>query len=150
MASIDLGGRAGARKSIDANIPLVPFIDLLLCCVMFLLVTAVWNALASVDVAQRVPGSSTADEAPAERLQLMLLVSTRGYEISTTAGDSLRIPISGEAHDVAALREKLALYRDANATLDELSVSAEDGVAYQALIGALDAARAEGFESIAL
>jgi biopolymer transport protein ExbD len=150
MASIDLGGRAGARKSIDASIPLVPFIDLLLCCVMFLLVTAVWNQLAGVDVTQRVPGSTTADEVAEETLQLVLLVSTRGYEISTTAGDSVRIPFANDAHDVSALREKLALYREANAALGSLAVQAEDGVMYESLITALDAARAEGFGSIAL
>jgi biopolymer transport protein ExbD len=150
MASIDLGGRAGARKSTDANIPLVPFIDLLLCCVMFLLVTAVWNELAGVAVTQRVPGSATADEVADDTLRLMLLVSTRGYEISTTAGDSVRIPFAKEAHDVAALREKLAVYRRANAALGSLAVTAEDGVAYESLIAALDAAKAEGFASIAL
>jgi biopolymer transport protein ExbD len=150
MASIDLGGRAGSRKSIDANIPLVPFIDLLLCCVMFLLVTAVWNELAGVDVTQRIPGGASADEVADETLQLMLLVSTRGYEISTTAGDSVRIPFTNDAHDVSALRDKLAVYRNANAALSSLAVTAEDGVMYESLITALDAARAEGFASIAL
>jgi len=62
MASIDTGARGGGRKSVDSNIPLIPIIDLLLCCIMFLLVTAVWNALASVDVSQRVPGNPSADE----------------------------------------------------------------------------------------
>ena len=49
MASISTGSEGGGRKTVDSEIPLVPFIDLLLCCVMFLLVTAVWNQLAAVE-----------------------------------------------------------------------------------------------------
>ena len=51
MGGISVGGGGGGKKSVDSEIPLVPFIDLLLCCVMFLLVTAVWNKLASMEAA---------------------------------------------------------------------------------------------------
>ena len=49
MGGISVGEGHGGKKSVDSEIPLVPFIDLLLCCVMFLLVTAVWNRLARID-----------------------------------------------------------------------------------------------------
>jgi len=42
------------------------------------------------------------------------------------------------------------LYRNAHASLNALSVTAEDGVAYEALVAAIDVARADGFASIAL
>jgi biopolymer transport protein ExbD len=45
MASIDPGARA-TRRRIDHDLPLVPFIDFLLCLVAFLLVTAVWSKMA--------------------------------------------------------------------------------------------------------
>lgn len=150
MANIDIGGRSGARKSIDANIPLVPFIDLLLCCVMFLLVTAVWNELASVSVSQRLPGNPSADQVADDKLEILLRITAQGYELSTTAGDRIVIPATGQAHDLATLHAKLSSYRDAHPSLDGISVSAEDGVEYASLIAALDAARAEGFQSIAL
>ena len=67
MATIEVGSGRAEKKSVDASVPLIPFIDLLLCCIMFLLVTAVWNQLASVDVAQRVPGGDVPD-APREPL----------------------------------------------------------------------------------
>ena len=47
MATIETGGAHG-RKKVDHEIPLVPFVDLLLCCLMFLLVTAVWAQLGSL------------------------------------------------------------------------------------------------------
>jgi len=71
MANIDTGGGHGGKKSVDQEIPLVPFIDLLLCCVMFLLVTAVWNQLARLDANQQQPGPArTQDQLPPEHLGL--------------------------------------------------------------------------------
>ncbi len=150
MGGISVGGGHGGKKSVDSEIPLVPFIDLLLCCVMFLLVTAVWNELASVSVSQRVPGIISADEIADEKLKILLLITARSYELSTSAGDRIVIPASGEAHDLATLRTKLSAYHDAHPSLADISVTAEDGVEYASLIAALDAARAEGFKSIAL
>jgi biopolymer transport protein ExbD len=150
MASLDVGSKSGGRKSMDANIPLIPILDLLLCCLMFLLVTAVWNSLAAISVSQRGPGSPSADQVAEDKLQLVLLVTTRGYELSTTAGDRIVIPARGDTHDVGALNEKLGTYRNAYPSQDSITVSAEDGVAYESLIAALDATRERGFASIVL
>jgi biopolymer transport protein TolR len=43
---------SGGRKSLDAEINLVPFIDLLSVCICFLLMTAVWIQLSTVQVKQ--------------------------------------------------------------------------------------------------
>src|SRR3954471_20484499 len=91
MGGISVGGGGhGGKKAVDSSIPLVPFIDLLLCCVMFLLVTAVWNDLASVPVTQRLPGASLdAPESPSEAVTLS--IHADGYELSTRAGDRQQI-----------------------------------------------------------
>lgn len=63
MAGINFGGSTG-RRTANHELPLVPFIDFLLCLVAFLLVTAVWSQLARVNADARVPGapdSSTSD-----------------------------------------------------------------------------------------
>ena len=43
---------SGRRKSLDAEINLVPFIDLLSMCICFLLMTAVWIQIGSVQIKQ--------------------------------------------------------------------------------------------------
>ncbi len=43
---------SGGRRSLDAEINLVPFIDLLSVCICFLLMTAVWVQLSTVQVKQ--------------------------------------------------------------------------------------------------
>src|SRR5258705_6345863 len=106
MGGINVGGGHGGKKAVDSEIPLIPFIDLLLCCVMFLLVTAVWNQLASIDTAQNVPGERTPDVSKMDPLRLVLQVSGDGYVLSSTAGDQIAIPKVGDAYDVSALRPR--------------------------------------------
>ncbi len=55
MAGVTGGGSSfgsGRKRSLDAEINLVPFIDLLSMCICFLLMTAVWTQLGSVQVKQ--------------------------------------------------------------------------------------------------
>lgn len=45
-------GQSGRRKNLDAEINLVPFIDLLSMCICFLLITAVWIEVGTIQVKQ--------------------------------------------------------------------------------------------------
>jgi len=56
MAGIDVGGGHGGRRSVNQELPLVPFIDFLLCLLMFLLVTAVWSQMSRLNADAQVPG----------------------------------------------------------------------------------------------
>src|SRR5262245_60276974 len=105
MAGIDTGSGHGAKKSVNQEIPLVPFIDFLLCCVMFLLVTAVWNQLARLETTADMPGevSPTVDPPPVVR---RLLVRQDGYAL--VIGDSVAtIPRVGDRFDVVGLDQRL-------------------------------------------
>jgi biopolymer transport protein ExbD len=62
MAGIDVGGGHGGRRSTNHEIPLIPFIDFLLCLVAFLLVTAVWSQMARINADARVPGPPRPEE----------------------------------------------------------------------------------------
>lgn len=55
MAGIDVGSSVG-RRAVNHDIPLIPFIDFLLCLVSFLLITAVWSEMARIEADARVPG----------------------------------------------------------------------------------------------
>ena len=62
MAGIDTGGGHGGKRSTNHEIPLIPFIDFLLCLVAFLLVTAVWSQMARINADARVPGPPKPEE----------------------------------------------------------------------------------------
>jgi biopolymer transport protein ExbD len=78
MAGIEMGGGHGGKRPVDHNIPLIPFIDFLLCLVAFLLVTAVWSQMARINADARVPGPPK-DEPPEEqKKEKQLHVEMRG------------------------------------------------------------------------
>lgn len=63
------GGSGGRRRSLDAEVNLVPFIDLLSMCICFLLMTAVWTQLGAVQVKQ-ANGTSAAQTKPSETVDV--------------------------------------------------------------------------------
>lgn len=150
MAGIDVGGHGG-KKSSNSEIPLVPFIDLLLCCVMFLLVTAVWNQLARIDANQQQPGQQAPDQPPPEeKIKVVLQVKATGYVISSTAGDHIDIPKVGDAYDDEQLRTKLQERKRLEPNRKDVTVAPEDGVLYADVIKAMDMVVGEGFPEMSL
>jgi biopolymer transport protein ExbD len=67
MAGIDLGGGAGGgRKSVDSELNMVPMIDLLMCLICFLLITAVWSTMTRLGMRGDVPGQGDEITVPSE------------------------------------------------------------------------------------
>jgi biopolymer transport protein ExbD len=80
MAGIDVGGHGG-KRSTNHEIPLIPFIDFLLCLVSFLLMTAVWTQMSRINADARVPGPPDPDKELEEtKKDLTLHVEMRGEE----------------------------------------------------------------------
>lgn len=152
MAGISTGGGHGGKKSVDQEIPLVPFIDLLLCCVMFLLVTAVWNQLGRLDANMAVPGQANPDEPaePDDSVKLFLKVLQSGYALESSAGDSIQIPKKGDSYDVAELKTKLHERREMDPNRHDIIVLAENGVIYSDIILAMDVAGGEDFTQVSI
>lgn len=81
MAGIDVGGGHGKRRSVNQELPLIPFIDFLLCLVSFLLITAVWTQMSRINADARVPGPPDPDrELEEQKKDLTLHVEMRGEE----------------------------------------------------------------------
>jgi biopolymer transport protein ExbD len=152
MASISAGGGHGGKKSLDHSIPLVPFIDLLLCCVMFLLVTAVWNQLARINANQNQPGQPQMDTPPPEepQIKLILQVQATGFVLATTAGERTAIPKNGDAYDIEELVKKLKERRELEPNRKDLTIAPEDGVRYEDVVKAMDVVVGEGYEAMSL
>ncbi len=153
MANIDSGGHGGGgKKSVDQEVPLVPFIDLLLCCVMFLLVTAVWNKLARINANQNTPGLAEPTDAPPpeDTVKLYLQVQNTGYVLASTAGDRIPITKNGEEYDIATLQTKLQERHAMESDRTDIIVAPEDGVLYHHVIEAMDIAVGEGYSDVSL
>jgi len=149
MASIDTGG-AGARKgAVTGELPLVPFVDLLLCCVMFLLVTAVWNQLGALQ-AQSTGPSPTADVLPAPPAhQLLVEVHQDGYRISGDAGDAMDVPAVDGSLDRLALEQALTSYREVLGATPVMLMP-DDDVNHGQIIETMDTLVGAGYSAISM
>lgn len=58
MSHLIVESNHGGRRSVDGEINMIPMIDLLVCCISFLLITAVWSHLSRLHADAQVPGSA--------------------------------------------------------------------------------------------
>lgn len=77
------------KKHLDFEINLIPFIDLLSACICFLLLTAVWVQVGSMDVKQAV-GGQPAGETP-KKPTLWVEMGSQG-DISLNVQDTEKVP----------------------------------------------------------
>src|SRR5258706_6904360 len=79
----------GGKKALDAELNLVPFIDLLSCCICFLLITAVWTQIAGLQVASS--GGPPDQQKQETTIDVKLLLTEKGYSL-TMGGAQIDIP----------------------------------------------------------
>jgi biopolymer transport protein ExbD len=131
--SVSIEQKGGRRRSLDAALNLVPFIDLLSCCIAFLLITAVWSQSAQITARTRSPEG---EEVPAGADPARPWTLTVGADELT-----LRAP---DGREEAVAPEALSRRLAERAVGEEMVVHAVDGVPYARWIRALDSARAAG------
>jgi biopolymer transport protein TolR len=140
----------GGKKSLDASLNLVPFIDLLSCCISFLLITAVWTQIAGLQVA-----SSGGPPDPVQKtentIDVKLMLTEKGYSMSL-AGAIVEIPkipgAGGPMFDRKTLDEKLKTLKTSMPDQTAITVQPEDTVAYSDLVETVDAALGQNLKNV--
>ncbi len=145
------------KKSLDAVINVVPAIDLLSCCISFLLFTAVWTQISRRQVQQLgtgAPEPTVTD--PQKTLMVTLAMGERGFNLSTFSGTSVDIPTLGRGpqgelrFDLKALAEKLKQLKGDYPDASAVTVSAEDTVSYGDLVQTIDACVGAGLAAVSV
>src|SRR4051812_46860764 len=146
------GGGKKRKKSLDAMINVVPAIDLLSCCITFLLYTAVWTQISRLQVQQFGSGAPEPAAAVEQQKQLIvtLAVGERGMFLSTTAGLAVDIPLRAgdRKQDLKVLAEKVKALRADYPDAASVTVSAEDVIPYGDLVSVIDTCVGEGLVSV--
>jgi len=140
----------GGKKALDAELNLIPFIDLLIVNICFLLITAVWVQMARIKVSQKGKGSAadkSEDTPPELRIKVVVLVGDDGYTI-TAGGERLVIPKQGQVYDTEKLGKQLREIKTRMPNKEDITVASEDGIQYKHLIRAMDVALAQHFTQI--
>ena len=82
MGGVDVEGGGGRRRAINGDVNMVPFIDLLLVTVAFLLITAVWATNSRIPVDAQIPGPPGCGSDCASKVERMLHVSVGPEAVS--------------------------------------------------------------------
>ena len=67
MGGVSTGGGGGGKRNVDQEINMVPFIDLLMVTISFLLITAVWSSMARMNASAQVPSNKKSDTEPKKK-----------------------------------------------------------------------------------
>ena len=140
---------------------IVPFLDIIMNVLMFVLATVSVTFTATIDSAPPAPsGGSSARASTQETLSLTVIVVPDGYSLKARGGNvapgcndtgpGLAVPIKGKQpdgtpiYDNAKLNEcarKLKALSAAFAAEHQVTISANPNIPYQSIIGAIDALR---------
>lgn len=141
----------GGKKVLDAELNLVPFIDLLSCCISFLLITAVWTQIGGLQVASS-GGPPDQQQQTQNTIDVKLLLNDKGYSLQM-AGVSVEIPkVNGKegvpSFDRKTLTEKLKTIKTQLPDQSAITVQPEDTVAYADLVETVDTCMGEQLRNV--
>ena len=154
------GGGKGKKKSLDAIINVVPAIDLLSCCISFLLFTAVWTQISRLQAQQmgQDPNPVAAEEQ--KQMTVTVQVLEKGFVINSTsptgAAGALEIPALGKRPDGSPqfdLKELAAKLKQLKVDFPDqaaFTVAAEDAVLYEDLVRVIDTCVGAGLVSVSV
>jgi len=160
MAGVDVGGAGGSKRATNSDINMIPFIDLLMCTIAFLLITAVWVTNSRIPADAQVPGPERGDRIPQPERMLHLDVVEDGFKLTWKREGAVlsetfvpRAPIevahAGEKivrypELARALEKEWKQYREhfdaADRKQDQLVLHTDDRVPFRELVAVLDAA----------
>lgn len=160
MSTMNLpGGGGSGRRSVDAELMLVPMIDLLVCCITFLLLTATWSQMKRLPAEAQLAGGrdGCGDHEPSPHLSVEMragepfhLVWRQGRALLSEATVP-RAPVMVQLHGrelvtypglAAALQREWdagGTHRDADRRRDVAIVHAPDRERFGELTAVMDA-----------
>lgn len=146
MAGVSAGPSSGRRRSLDAEINLVPFIDLLSMCICFLLMTAVWIQLGAVQVKQANGTEAAASAAKSLDLDLKLSSAKTLQLTIKRAGQAVfKTAVSGvnEAELLVKFDREIQGLNKKYGTggIAAVMITPEKGVSYGSLVSLMDVLR---------
>jgi biopolymer transport protein TolR len=146
--SVETGGKSG-KKELNAELNLVPYIDLLTCMVAFLLITAVWTQLARLQAQQKGQGQAGEETPPELQVKVVVMVNQEGFNL-VVGQDQTPIPKKGAEYDFERLSAELKKAKDGHPDKNDAQVASEDTIKFDVLIRAMDTAIQARFPDISL
>jgi biopolymer transport protein ExbD len=126
MAGIALSSSSkSGRRPVDANLGMVPMIDLLVSCIAFLLATAVWVQTGALQ-SRQPKGTDGGPEPPAEHV--LITIGTDAVRVGRTEADAQTIPAG--PRQLEALQAALHAQRASGRIVQEVWIQPESAVGF--------------------
>jgi biopolymer transport protein ExbD len=134
------------KGSVNVELNIVPFIDLMSCLTAFLLVTAVWVNVANL---HNVPAGRARDQIDTpEHPKVAILLDADSIVVSATpSGQGVQLPANDWDQLATALKQFQLAEETPRVEIAALSTDAHP-IAYQAIVLAMDTAMKAGFPEV--
>jgi biopolymer transport protein ExbD len=163
MAGVDVGDSGGKKRATNSDINMIPFIDLLMVTIAFLLITAVWVTNSRISTNTQVPGQSgCGDQCPPQQKSLHvhirddqfalvwkqgatvlseMAVPKQGTRVGSGSMETVRYPDLAKA--IEAEWSKNGEHRDAHdRKSDQAVLHSDDKLPFRDMVAVLDAINA--------
>ena len=135
MASVgDSGNRKGGRRSLEAPVNLIPYIDLMTTIITFLMMTAVWIQVSALDV--QAESLATDKQVVQEQLPkpISIVIDEKGFVVSEDGDNPQELPRTVDGYDLIRLKEKVSSLKTADPKRKEVQIFAADTVKYDNIV----------------
>src|SRR5262245_14519764 len=149
--AVSIDGRGGDRKKpLNAELNLVPYIDLLTCMVAFLLITAVWSQLARLQIDQHGQGPTDPEHTIIEpKTKIAVVVHGDGFNL-IVGDDQKPLPRQAGELDYATLAVELAAVKRSHPDRTDAQVISADDIVFDTIVRTMDTTMSAGFSDVAL
>ncbi len=144
----------GDKKSIAVELNLVPFIDLMSVCIIFLLITAVWTQISMIQLGSSLYSKKTEATALEEPplgadIPFRVNVLETGFEI-LIGKERINIPRQGRKYNERTLLKEIRKIKLVYPEKKDAIVASRDRVKYEYVVGAMDALLNGGFPEVVI
>jgi biopolymer transport protein TolR len=142
----------GGKKSLDANINLVPYIDMLMTIMTFLMMTAVWTQIAMLEVQNASGGPDQVQDEPDPNAPkpVMILAGKEQVTVQEEGAEARPFPATGDGFDWNAINIELKRLKDARQDRSVVKIQSEDGVKYEFITKLIDLSTGNDMKAITL
>jgi biopolymer transport protein TolR len=136
------------KRSIQAELNLVPFIDFLSVLISFLLVSAVWTQLSRINVATAHDPGVDSTPVVVPKQALVVTIQASGFVIENGPLDKMQVAKNGD--QLNALLEKLQSLKTQDTDRSQIKVLAASTISYEQVMRVVDLCIKAGFPEVDL
>lgn len=144
----------GGSKNISIELNLVPFIDLMSVCIIFLLITAVWTQVSMIQLGSSLNTTQTATSLVKKKsvhsdIPFRVNIIKDGFSI-IIGSERMFIPLNKKKYNAQDLLNKIKQIKTVYPTKQNATVSAHNTVRYKHIIVTMDMLLKAGFSNVTI